>query len=146
MCLFVELHLPGYSRREGGKLTTEVVDRGLLEVAARRQPKESEGALLFMGPRDNPCACNLGPEGDERSETYAFARERLDAIDSTVRYLASRAGPRGLTFRAAYLRLGTWEELPTPEEARVTLDALVKIIRAGRVRKNVRYVVGHDAA
>jgi hypothetical protein len=145
MCLFVEIELPGLPRKDAGRLTRELAKRGLLDLAARRLPRSVTWSSFFLGPRDYPCACNLGPEGDEHSATYAFDSERLDAIESTIRYIAGAAGQGGVVFRAAYIRW-RWTDLPTPASSSVTLDELVRTIRNGALRRNVRYVVPGKAA
>jgi hypothetical protein len=145
VCLFVEIELPGHPRTVAGEVTREARRRDLLELSAQRQRQAHRGSVYFLGPRHHPCACHLVLEADEDRTAYALDPDRLEALEATLRFLAARAGIRGLTLRAAYVT-GPWSELPAPPSAHVTLDAIIAILRNGQLRRNVRYVVrDHDS-
>ena len=139
MCVFIEIKLPGYPREEAGQLSKDVVNRGLLEICAQRQPRGEKGSRFLLGPSDHPCACGLGADRvDETGDRLQFDQLHIEKIEAVLRYLSSRAGAAGLRVRA-WFEGGTHDRIPRRAEQKASVDDLIDKLRHDRLGGNVCY-------
>jgi hypothetical protein len=76
---------------------------------------------------------------------YELDPARIAALEATLRFLASKAGPPGFAIRAAWLD-GAFEDATTAAVRTARLADLLTDVRAARIGNNVRYEISEAAA
>jgi hypothetical protein len=146
MCLLIEILMPGVPRTEAGSLSREAARQGLLEMSAQRQSRDAAGSRFLLSEPRQGCACSLlGENADWGLAYYELNPARTAALEATLRFLGSKAGPAGFAIRAAWLD-GVFEEAATATVRRARLVDLLAEVRAARIGNNVRYEIAETAA
>ena len=104
MCLLIEILMRGVPRSEAGVLTRELATQKLLELSAKRQPRDAVGSRFLLSEADDGCACSLlGENADWEQPYYELDPAHTSALEATLRFVAAKAGTRGFALRAAWL-------------------------------------------
>jgi hypothetical protein len=142
----MEILMPGIPRSDAGVLSREAAGHGLLELSAQRQAKNAVGSRFLLSEPSQGCACSLlGENADWGLAYYELNPARSTALEATLRFLATKAGPPGFAFRAAWLD-GAFEDAATAAVRAVRLTDLLSDVRAARIGNNVRYEISQAAA
>jgi hypothetical protein len=146
MCLLIEVLMPGVPPTEAGSLSREAASLGLLELSAQRQVRTATGSRFLLSEPRQGCACSLlGENADWGLAYYELDPARIAALEATLRFLASKAGPPGFAIRAAWLD-GAFEDATTAAVRTARLADLLTDVRAARIGNNVRYEISEAAA
>ena len=146
MCLILEVETPGIARENAGSTSRGLPPTSPFVLYAQRMPKGAKGSRFLLGTGTNQCACGLLAENaDTSADQLTLVPTLIPGLELTLRYLQTRSGQCGFSIR------GSWHGRPqdvTPAASRriMSLERLLKEVRAGRIGNNVLHQIeGHAA-